>query len=80
MSFNMDHFKLIFEENWNMVSGLLEVNERIISDYFSNMDLKIYYGDNNIAQPIEYLKSIYQEIIASSQLLEDSKSDYQLTP
>lgn len=56
-----------------MVSNLLEVNERIISEYFKNLDVQVYYGQNNVAQPVEYLRSIYTEIKKNDSLMQEQE-------
>lgn len=50
------------------------MNEEIITQYFSKMDAKIYYGDNNVAQPIECLKKIYDEVLESDKSLSQSSN------
>ena len=45
MVYNVENFKILFNENWKLVSGMLEVNEELINNYFSELDVEVYYGD-----------------------------------
>lgn len=63
MGFNIENFKIIFNENWKIVSSMLEVNEKLINQYFQKLDVEVYYGKNNVANPVEYLREVYNDLM-----------------
>lgn len=52
IGFNIEQFKILFNENWKIVVNLLNVNEEVINKYFSDLDVEIYYGEDQIAHPV----------------------------
>ena len=52
IGFNIEQFKILFNENWKIVVNLLDVNEEVINKYFSDLDVEIYYGEDQIAHPV----------------------------
>ena len=64
MHFNLEQFKVIFHENWQLVSHLLKVNEQAVENYFEKLDFEVYYGDKKKVSPVGYLKQLYKELAA----------------
>lgn len=46
MGFNVEQFKLLFNENQKIVQNLLHVNENVINNYFKQLDIEIFYGED----------------------------------
>lgn len=63
LCYNMENFKVLFNKNWEIVSSMLEANENLINQYFKKLDVEVYYGETNIAKPVEYLRELYNDLI-----------------
>ena len=40
----------------------MEVNEEAINNYFSKLDVEIYYGNDQSYKPIIFLRKLYEDI------------------
>lgn len=67
IGFNVEYFKVLFNENWNFVVKLLDANEKIIVEYFQKLDVEIYYGEGKSSNPVVYLRNLYNDIISDKQ-------------
>lgn len=45
------------------MSSMLEVNEELVQQYFEKLDVEVYYGDKNVAKPVEYLREMYNDLM-----------------
>ena len=62
--YNVENFKILFNENWNIINGMLEVNEELIAKYFQKLDVEVYYGDSDVCKPVEYLRELYYDLMS----------------
>lgn len=59
LGFNIEHFKILFNENWKIATNLLDTNEQVVQNYFKTVDVELYYGDGKVAKPLTYLRNLY---------------------
>lgn len=77
--FNIENFKLLFQHNTKIIENLLDVNEKVIHQYFQDLDIEIYCGRDPPSKPLAYLRNVYDRIMNEGNInieqIQDSQED-----
>lgn len=52
----------------------MEVNEEAVNNYFKKLDFDIYYGKEQVAKPVEFLRKLYEDMMKEKQRIDGDNS------